>query len=245
MFSWMYPGFDQPIFFQYGLPSALQSKMVMGPCAPRKISDRGRGGKILWFERDSGSVCAPVPVPRMPGGLQWMKEQAELNSGVKQSETTQVGDLYNKIGEPAFRKLSVIFYDKVYSDEEWFKDIFKGKDKESAIQNQCEFFMQRMGGPSLYSDRKGNQTLISRHKGWRVDKPAAERWLSLMTQSLEDIGDDIDPESKEVMLKFFKHTAYLLVAAKEVMHSNKPESEKTDAVKPGGKDIILAKDPSA
>ena len=84
----------------------------------------------------------------------------------------------------------------VYNDEEWFKEIFKGKDKDSAIQNQCEFFMQRMGGPTLYSDRKGNQTLISRHKGWRVDAAAAERWLSLMTKSLEELGDLIDDDSR-------------------------------------------------
>uniref|UniRef100_A0A6T8NCP7 Globin n=1 Tax=Hemiselmis andersenii TaxID=464988 RepID=A0A6T8NCP7_HEMAN len=168
--------------------------------------------------------------------MQYMKEQAEARSGVGSEEAHNVAHLYEKVGEPAFRELSRVFYDKVYGDEEWFKDIFKGKDKESAIQNQCEFFMQRMGGPSLYTDRKGNHTLISRHKGWRVDPPAAERWLVLMQQSLDEV-QSIDAESKEQMSKFFKYTAHLLVASKEVM--KKKKDEQPAEVQPSGKDIIL------
>ena len=44
--------------------------------------------------------------------MQWIKEQAELHSGVTSKEAQDVSDLYEKVGEPVFRKLSVIFYDK-------------------------------------------------------------------------------------------------------------------------------------
>lgn len=45
---------------------------------------------------------------------------------------------------------------RVYDDEEeWFQSIFSNSNKEDAIQNQYEFFVQRMGGPPLYSQRKG------------------------------------------------------------------------------------------
>lgn len=45
---------------------------------------------------------------------------------------------------------------RVYDDEEeWFRSIFANSKKEDAIQNQYEFFVQRMGGPPLYSQRKG------------------------------------------------------------------------------------------
>mmetsp|Transcript_16440 Transcript_16440/g.41548 ORF Transcript_16440/g.41548 Transcript_16440/m.41548 type:complete len:173 (+) Transcript_16440:245-763(+) len=168
--------------------------------------------------------------------MQYMKTEAEKRSGVNSVEAHDVTHLYEKVGEPAFRELSKRFYDKVYADEEWFQAIFKGKDKDSAIQNQCEFFMQRMGGPSLYTDRKGNHTLISRHKGWRVDPPAADRWLLLMQQSLDEV-ESIDKESKEQMHKFFKYTAHLLVASKEVMQKKK--EEQPSEVLPSGKDIIL------
>lgn len=44
------------------------------------------------------------------------------------------------------------------------------------------------------------------------------------------------------MLKFFKHTAYLLVAAKVVMAKNK--EQQPPEVTPKGKDIILNRLPS-
>jgi hypothetical protein len=45
----------------------------------------------------------------------------------------------------------------VYEDEEeWFREIFSGSKKEDAIRNQYEFLVQRMGGPPLFSQRRGN-----------------------------------------------------------------------------------------
>lgn len=50
---------------------------------------------------------------------------------------------------------------RVYDDEEeWFRLIFANSKKEEAIQNQYEFFVQRMGGPPLYSQRKGKELFI-------------------------------------------------------------------------------------
>ena len=50
---------------------------------------------------------------------------------------------------------------RVYDDEEeWFRSIFANSKKEEAIQNQYEFFVQRMGGPPLYSQRKGKEQFI-------------------------------------------------------------------------------------
>jgi truncated hemoglobin YjbI len=47
---------------------------------------------------------------------------------------------------------------RVYDDEEeWFRSIFANSKKEEAIQNQYEFFVQRMGGPPLFSQRRGKK----------------------------------------------------------------------------------------
>lgn len=54
---------------------------------------------------------------------------------------------------------------RVYDDdEEWFRSIFANSKKEEAIQNQYEFFVQRMGGPPLYSQRKGKKFLLFKKK---------------------------------------------------------------------------------
>jgi hypothetical protein len=54
----------------------------------------------------------------------------------------------------------MLFACSVYDDDqEWFRSIFVNSTKEDAIRNQYEFFVQRMGGPPLYSQRKGNFNL--------------------------------------------------------------------------------------
>jgi len=51
--------------------------------------------------------------------------------------------------------------DRVYEDEEeWFREIFAVSKKEDATQNQYEFLIQRMGGPPLFSQRRGNLLLL-------------------------------------------------------------------------------------
>jgi hypothetical protein len=44
--------------------------------------------------------------------MQWMKEQAELRSGVKHDDAQNVSDLYEKIGHDTFYELSRRFYDR-------------------------------------------------------------------------------------------------------------------------------------
>lgn len=58
-------------------------------------------------------------------------------------------------------RVLVGFY-RVYEDEEeWFREIFGGSKKEDAIQNQYEFLIQRMGGPPLFSQRRGKVARVS------------------------------------------------------------------------------------
>ncbi len=83
--------------------------------------------------------------------------------------------IYKDLGEDKIKELSRSFYTRVYNDsEKWFRDIFAGmqilaiafhsnlhldRPIENAIQNQYEFFIQRFGGPDLYSKRKGHPML--------------------------------------------------------------------------------------
>ncbi|KAL9313406.1 hypothetical protein ACSQ67_018858 [Phaseolus vulgaris] len=110
--------------------------------------------------------------------------------------------------------------DLVYDDdEEWFRSIFGNSEKEKAIQNQYEFLVQRMGGPPLYSQRRGHPALIARHRPFPLTHEAAERWLHHMAQALESTSA-IDDDSKIKLTNFFRHTAYFLVAGVEVKDQN-------------------------
>ena len=45
-----------------------------------------------------------------------------------------------------------------------------------SIRNQYEFMIQRMGGPPLYSQRKGHPALMARHSQFPCTEATAERW---------------------------------------------------------------------
>ncbi|KAL7166275.1 hypothetical protein ACSBR2_037031 [Camellia fascicularis] len=93
----------------------------------------------------------------------------------------------------------------VYDDEEErFQSIFANSKKEDAIRNQYEFSVQRMGGPPLYSQRKGHPALIGHHSPFPVTHQVAERWLRHMQQALDGMTD-IDADSKIKMMNFFRY----------------------------------------
>jgi truncated hemoglobin YjbI len=82
-----------------------------------------------------------------------LDELIEERTGLTMEEAMRIDEvnLYERLGEETFWKLSRAFYTKVYNDEEkWFQNIFKNKSMEEAIENQAEFFMQRMGGTYVF-----------------------------------------------------------------------------------------------
>uniref|UniRef100_A0A2N9H2L3 Uncharacterized protein n=1 Tax=Fagus sylvatica TaxID=28930 RepID=A0A2N9H2L3_FAGSY len=92
--------------------------------------------------------------------MQSLQAKASEWSGVKQEDAFAIDDtnLFEELGLLTFINLSTNFYTRVYDDEEeWFRSIFANSKKEDAIQNQYEFFVQRMGGPPLYSQRRGDR----------------------------------------------------------------------------------------
>uniref|UniRef100_A0A7N0UQZ8 Hemoglobin n=1 Tax=Kalanchoe fedtschenkoi TaxID=63787 RepID=A0A7N0UQZ8_KALFE len=154
--------------------------------------------------------------------MQTLQEKASEWSGVDKGDAFAIDEtnLVDKLGLQTFVKLSTDFYNRVYDDEEeWFRSIFANSKKEDAIQNQYEFFVQRMGGPPLYSQRKGHPALIGRHRPFPVTHRAAERWLHHMKLALDGVPE-IDPDSKTKMMNFFRHTAYFLVAGDELKYQN-------------------------
>lgn len=110
---------------------------------------------------------------------------------------------------------------RVYDDEEeWFRSIFSNSSKEDAIRNQYEFFVQRMGGPPLYSERKGKQVLpdISVYCGAILWRP---QFLRLNLFSL--INFQLNLQIFLLRLESTKLTA-LISAIKIICDRNKPLS---------------------
>lgn len=170
--------------------------------------------------------------------MQRLQEEAARDAGVSAEEAFSLDEvnLFDRLGKDTFVRLSTEFYNRVYGDPDaWFRDIFAGSKKEDAIQNQYEFFIQRMGGPPLYSQRKGHPALLGRHRDFDVSPAAAERWLSHMRDAL-DATPDIDDDSRKRMWAFLRHTAYFLVAGQRMMKEREAEAAAEAAREPGGSD---------
>eukprot|EP00262_Sarcandra_glabra_P006894 TRINITY_DN19461_c0_g1_i1.p1 TRINITY_DN19461_c0_g1~~TRINITY_DN19461_c0_g1_i1.p1 ORF type:complete len:170 (-),score=21.87 TRINITY_DN19461_c0_g1_i1:144-653(-) len=166
--------------------------------------------------------------------MQSLQQKASEWSGVDANDAFAIDsiNLFQTLGLQTFVDLSTNFYNRVYEDEEeWFRSIFANSRKEDAIQNQYEFFVQRMGGPPLYSQRKGHPALIGRHRPFLVTHQAAERWLHHMQQALDTI-QNIDADSKIKMMNFFRHTAFFLVAGNEMKNEGQRVPRKHESSKP-------------
>ncbi len=141
-----------------------------------------------------------------------MDEEIERLTGISRERALRIDEvnLAERLGFETIDALSHEFYNRVFNDEEqWFRNIFRQSTIEEAIQNQREFFFQRLGGEPLYSQRKGHPALIARHMKFNMSLKATERWVFHMKNALEATAA-IDADSRERMLDFFTHTAYFL-----------------------------------
>ncbi|GAB4432609.1 MAG: hypothetical protein OHK0011_15500 [Turneriella sp.] len=141
-----------------------------------------------------------------------MDEEIERLSGITRERAMRIDEvnLAERLGLETIRALSTEFYTRVFNDDQqWFRNIFRQSTIEEAIQNQMEFFFQRLGGEPLYSQRKGHPALIARHMKFNMSLRAAERWVYHMKNALE-ATPAIDADSRERLLDFFTHTAYFL-----------------------------------
>jgi len=158
-----------------------------------------------------------------------------VGSGVSYQESqiaTQLNpSIYERIGkEDGFMKLSQLFYDRVFDDEQaWFLNIFSSSTKQEAVENQYRFFCQSFGGPDLYRQKKGKYTrLAGRHANYPIGSNAANRWVEHMLLAIDDheaLQDD--EEAKKHLVNYFRYTAHYIVAAMEYMRPDQVSLMKT------------------
>lgn len=84
------------------------------------------------------------------------------------------------------------------------------------------FFVQSFGGPALYEEKKGKYTrLAGRHASYNIGPKAAERWVTHMLQAMQEHPEiAADLEAYAALEKYFRFTAYYLVATMTYMKSD-------------------------
>ena len=116
--------------------------------------------------------------------------------------------IYAAIGEDGFRRLIAAFYRQVPGDE-ILGQMYPPGDLAGAEQRLRDFLIGRFGGPQRYIEQRGHPRLRMRHMPFAVNPAARERWLTLMTNALDEVQlpADIDAFLRE----FFEGVSAMLV----------------------------------
>lgn len=120
--------------------------------------------------------------------------------------------VYELVGEAGFSDLIGRFYARVREDD-LIGPMYPEDDWENAERRLRLFLIQRFGGPMTYSEERGHPRLRMRHSPFPIDQPAAERWLELMNQSMQEClaAGTVSREAADMLWPFFVNTAAFMV----------------------------------
>jgi hemoglobin len=116
--------------------------------------------------------------------------------------------VYSRIGEEGFQRLTAAFYRAVPSDP-ILGPLYPPNDLAGAEERLRDFLVGRFGGPLRYIEQRGHPRLRMRHAQFPVDQKARDRWFELMGRALDEarLPDDVTA----LLRDFFAHTATFLI----------------------------------
>ncbi len=118
--------------------------------------------------------------------------------------------IFSLIGEEGFTRLVAAFYKRVPTDD-ILGPMYEKQDLEGAELRLRGFLIQRFGGPSTYSEKRGHPRLRMRHAPFKVDLSARNRWLQLMNAALDEV--QLPKMVDELLRPFFVSTANFMINA--------------------------------
>lgn len=116
--------------------------------------------------------------------------------------------VYARIGEDGFHRLTAAFYRAVPSDP-ILGPLYPPHDFAGAEQRLRDFLVGRFGGPLRYIEQRGHPRLRMRHAPFPVDQKARDRWFELMSRALEEA--QLPEDVTALLREFFAHTATFLI----------------------------------
>jgi len=96
-------------------------------------------------------------------------------------------EFYNYLGEEKFRGLISRHYDLL--SESAVKELFPSHPRalEKAKEKSADFFIQLMGGPEYYRQKRGEPMMRKRHLPFKIDMDARIVWLQCYQIALNEL----------------------------------------------------------
>lgn len=95
-------------------------------------------------------------------------------------------NLYDRIGEEGFTKLTKVFYQGV-SQDPLLKPMYPEEDLGPAERRLRMFLEQYWGGPDTYQQERGHPRLRMRHFEFRIGPKARDAWLNHMKKAVASL----------------------------------------------------------
>jgi hemoglobin len=116
--------------------------------------------------------------------------------------------VYSLIGDDGFHRLVAAFYRRV-PDDDILRPMYPQADFAGAEERLRDFLIQRFGGPSHYSDKRGHPRLRMRHAPFTIDQRGRDRWIELMESALAEAN--LPEQAIPALRKFFHEAATFMI----------------------------------
>jgi hemoglobin len=117
-------------------------------------------------------------------------------------------EVYAAIGEEGFDRLVAGFYKQVPADDV-LGPMYPPEDLAGAEQRLRDFLVGRFGGPARYVEQRGHPRLRMRHAPFPITEAARNRWLQLMTKSLDAAA--FPPDVDAMLRGFFDAVSTMMI----------------------------------
>ena len=90
-------------------------------------------------------------------------------------------------GDEGVRRLVESFYDIIESESPDLRAMLP-QNTSTSRQKLYEYFSEWLGGPTLYSDKRGHPRLRMRHLPFSIGDPEATEWMRCMDKAMDESG---------------------------------------------------------
>jgi len=95
---------------------------------------------------------------------------------------------YEEIGgDDVVRSLVETFYDLIEDESPMLRQMLP-RDTSTSRQKLYEFLSGWLGGPQLYTERRGHPRLRLRHMPFDIGTPEADEWMRCMRKAIRSVG---------------------------------------------------------
>jgi hemoglobin len=115
--------------------------------------------------------------------------------------------IYETLGEAKIKKMVTLFYAAI-ADDDLIRPMYP-KELAPAEDRLYLFLIQVFGGPTVYSEKRGQPMLRRRHFPYAIDINASDRWLKYMSEAMAEI--EMTEETRTQVLAYFGRAALWMV----------------------------------